>query len=295
MFETFRVHKADWLVFGAYGVFGILGLNDHGVDILHIKFAVIALVSCAAWVYNYRLLTQLEDTPASTIASTAQGYAEISGQAEEPGGTPIRSVLSDSACIWYHYEIHEGNNKVESGESSDPFVVRDASGQCIVDPEGAQVLTSRREVWSNEGRVYIECTLLPHDRIFALGEFTTLRDSIEENIDTDIGELLAEWKKNRPALLKRFDLNQDGNIDAREWELARHQARREVEARPPGIRAVDGTSMLHKPADGRPFLISNYLPEKIERGYLIWAWLHALIFFGAASGAIFSFWKIGFR
>jgi hypothetical protein len=91
---------------------------------------------------------------------------------------------------------------LESGESDDPFVIQDATGQCIVDPEGAQIFTTRRDTWTNAGHRYVECTLLPRDRIYALGEFTTVNDTAEPNLGEDIGELLAGWKKNKPELLK---------------------------------------------------------------------------------------------
>jgi hypothetical protein len=283
--DSFRFHRGNWLTSGAYFVVLLAGVADHFAFLPYV-LAAVSLISFAAWVVNYRQLRQIEDTPVSNIASAAQGYVEIAGHAEEPAGMPIRSRITDAACVWFHYEIRtDRGDLLESGDSDDPFIIRDATGQCVIDPEGARVFTSRRDAWTNGGRRYVESTLMPRDPICALGEFTTLSDTAEPDLDTDVGALLAEWKKNRPELLKRFDLDQDGTIDLREWELARRQARREVEARQRDNYVSVGTNVLRKPADGKPFLISNCVPDKIRNGYRIWTWVHILIFIGAGGGA----------
>jgi hypothetical protein len=49
---------------------------------------------------------------------------------------------------------------------------------------------------------------------------------------------------------------------------------------------TDGTHVLRCPADGRLFLLSNYLPDKLRQTYLIWGWVHIVIFIGAGGGAV---------
>jgi len=285
MSASLSVHNRNWLLCGVYFFVNFAALANHAAA-LPIALAATSLASLGAWVIHYRRLRGIADTPVSIIGSAAQGYVEISGYAEEPAGMPIRSPITDAACVWFYYEIRDDRgNLIESGDSGDPFIVRDATGQCIVDPEGAKVFTSRRDAWKHEGRRYLERTLMPRDRIYALGEFATLSATNEPNLDADIGALLADWKKNKPELLKRFDLDQSGTIDLREWELARHQARREVEARQCEVTFSAGTNLLRKPVDGKPFLISDCVPGKIRAGYAIWSWVHVLIFIGAGSVA----------
>jgi hypothetical protein len=84
--------------------------------------------------------------------------------------------------------------------------------------------------------------------------------------------------------LKRFDLDHSGAIDLKEWELARRQAVREVEAQHREIRLSAGTNVLRAPADGRLFLVSNEIPAKVRFKYSLWAWAHAVIFIVAGSG-----------
>ena len=82
------------------------------------------------------------------------------------------------------------------------------------------------------------------------------------DVDGDISKLLAGWKQDQNSLLQRFDLNRDGRIDLQEWELARRQARREVEAARLEKSMAEGTHTLRQPQDGRLFLLSNYLPDR---------------------------------
>ena len=288
----FRIHPANWLTGGLHVVILAVAAHAKSLVVWQYSLAAMALLSFAAWIGNYRRLRQIEDTPTSNIATAAQGYVEITGRAQEPGGTPIVSRLTNLPCVWYRYEVYQktSDNKwrlEDYGASDDPFVVKDATGQCVVDPEGAEVICARKETWVRDDRRYVEWLLLPQALVYALGEFATIGGAASVlDTDVDVGALLAEWKKNQPELLRRFDLNQDGSLDLKEWELARHQAKREVEAQHRDIRMSPGTNVLRKPADGRLFLISDYLPQKLERTFLLWGWAHLAIFLTAAGIAV---------
>ena len=41
---------------------------------------------------------------------------------------------------------------------------------------------------------------------------------------------------------------------------------------------------MHKPRDGRLFLISDLDPMEFARRYQLWAWFHLLVLFGSAAG-----------
>lgn len=286
-----RIHSANWLTGGVHVLIVAAAAHAETAAIWPYALGAMSVVSFAAWIGNYRRLRHIDDTPLSNIETAAQGYVEIAGRAEQPAGTPLTSKLTNLPCVWYQYETYEKQSNDEwsledSGISDEPFVIRDATGQCVVDPEGAEVVCSRKQTWTRDNYRYVERLLLPRDRIYALGDFVTVGGpNTDLNADADVGALLAEWKKEQPALLKRFDLNQDGTLDPREWELARRQARREVEARHRDIRMRDGTHMLRMPADGRLFLLSDYLPGKLRLTYLLWAWAHTAIFIGAGAAA----------
>jgi hypothetical protein len=104
----------------------------------------------------------------------------------------------------------------------------------------------------------------------------------------DIGSLLAQWKADQRRLHERFDLDRDGRISMKEWELARLQARREVRALHAEVRSrsSDGVHVLRKPGDGRLFLLANELPDRIGARYRVWSMVHLFIFLGAGSAGL---------
>jgi hypothetical protein len=161
---------------------------------------------------------------------------------------------------------------VRSGESTASFLSDADTGRCADDPEGAEVLPRETETRREGDYRYSQALIIAAERIYALGAFRTLSgDSLHLDVREDVKHLLAEWKKDMPKLLERFDLDGNGTLDLREGQLARAQARREVERNRRELRAALDTHFLSRPADGRLFLISSLPPEKIERRYLLLA------------------------
>ncbi len=118
---------------------------------------------------------------------------------------------------------------MDSGESDDSFILRDETGECVVDPEQAEIFTRHRDQWHDGDYRYTEWKLIEHDSLYVIGQFRTQGgSSLEFNTREELNALLAEWKKDMPALLKRFDLDNNGTLDMQEWMLARSAARREV-------------------------------------------------------------------
>lgn len=244
----------------------------------------------AAWAANLRRARLIDDVPTSRIASAAQGYMELQGQARQFPDHLLPARLSQTPCVWYRYQIETrdagGNWRVEEyGEADDSFLLKDDSGQCIIDPDGAEILTSRRRSWTESDHRYTEWLLLPGDALYAIGEFTTLaHPASPADLKADVGALLAHWKRDPAALRQRFDANGDGEIDLTEWEAARTAARQEVEARERARLAAGPLHLLRKPRDGRPFLLSNLEPERLGRRYRRWAFAHLAVFLAACAG-----------
>ena len=288
----FRVAGANWLTGGFHLVILVVAARADSPAAWPYALAAMSLLSFAAWIGNYRRLRHIADTPTSRVASAAQGYVELIGRAERLPADTLVSKLGHVPCAWYRYQIETRTSDdkwshAESGESDDPFLLVDETGECVIDPDGAEIITSHCKVWTSGNERYTEWLLLPRDRLYAIGAFSTTGGA-HSHLDakSDIGALLAEWKGSRPHLLRRFDLDRDGQLDLKEWELARRQARREIESRHGEIRAAEGTHWLRAPADGRLFLISNLLPDKLHRRYHAWSWVHIVIFFGAGSAAL---------
>ena len=252
---------------------------------------LMAGISLIAWISTQRRRRAITDTPTSRIASAAQGYVELNGTGKPLDFPPLLSHLTSLPCLWYRYRVEEktSDNKwrtISSGESEVSFIIDDGSGRCVVDVEGAEILTQHKETWTRGRYRNTEWKFLVSDNIYALGDFKTIGGStMELSVDKDVGALLTEWKKDQASLLKRFDLNADGSLDMDEWMLARQAARREVAKLHKEARNEADVHTMHRPANGRHYLLSNLAPEKIARRYLWWGLFHLTVFFGSL-GAI---------
>ncbi|MDR0441553.1 MAG: E3 ubiquitin ligase family protein [Candidatus Accumulibacter sp.] len=289
MILTLRKNYGQFITSGAQLLLLHVGFRQDSRTGWLVCLALIALLSLFAWASTLGRRRAIVDTPTSRIASAAQGYVELSG-AGRPPEPPLLSHLTHLPCLWYRWRVETGNGKssrtVDSGESELPFLIDDGSGQCLVDPEGAEILTRHKKSWYQGDYRCIEWKLLINDRIYALGEFRTLGGgSVDLNARHDLNEILTEWKKDRKTLLRRFDLDGDGGISEKEWGLARLAARREVAKRHREARDASDVHTLSRPRCGRHFLLSNLDPNSLARRYLWWSLFHLAAFLGAL-GAI---------
>lgn len=262
-----------------------------------ICLALTALVSLVAWTSATRRRRAIDDTPTSKVASASQGYVELKGKGKPLGGMPLLSPLTGLPCLWYRYRIERRSNDKwvyeGDGESDSSFILDDGTGQCLIDPEGAEILANRNDRWVKDNRRYTQWLLIERDPIYALGQFVT-KGSVDLRLDfaEDLKTLLAEWKKDTKTLLARFDANKDGELDMKEWELARQQAKREITAQHREQHAHAEVSIVRRPDDGRMFLISDLDPARLARRYRVWSWAHLTIFFATLGG--FAYFVRGF-
>ena len=245
-----------------------------------------ALISLFAWYSALRRLHLISGTPTSRIASAAQGYVELIGRGK-PGSPPLISKLRVLPCLWYRWKVEQRDREnkwttLDQGESSDYFVLRDDSGECVVDPTNAEIITKHHDEWFSGEYRYTEWKLIQNDYLYALGEFKTVGGSSSTLNHNDlVKQVLNEWKMDNKDLLKRFDLDNNGELGMDEWMLARQAAKREANKRLAEARAEPDTNFMLQPHDGRLYLLSNLPPEKLAGRYALWTWLHLGIFFGA--------------
>jgi hypothetical protein len=266
---------------------------------------VAALAAAAAYSFWYAFKAWaknrvIEDTPTSRVRSAAQGYVEISGLSILPPNCHNTAPLTRVPCAWWRYKIEErryaGRSRswctIQEDTSTEPFLLDDGTGQCLIDPRGAEVFPGASNVWYGPsewpevripdgtgilGRLadalltdkyrYTEYRLQAHEHVYAIGAFRSLGGAGAEDTETAAANLLHEWKKNQAALLARFDTNHDGTLSAAEWEQARAAARRQVldgraaEVRPPSV------NVLGDPMDGRAFLLAASDGETLARRF----------------------------
>lgn len=291
MFRDVRERIVDPLVLGGYLALLGIGAQVESREGWVIALALMALVAFVAWMMSFRRARAIGDTPASRIASAAQGYVELVGRGRNLPDFPVLSKLTNLPCLWYRYIVEQrtANNKwerVASGRSDESFVLEDGSGQCLVDPQHAEVVPRSKETWHQGDNRYTEWLILAHETVYVLGEFSTIDgENLALDLKHDISALLADWKRDHPGLLSRFDLDRDGQISEKEWMLARSQARRDVRKTHNELRTQPGTHLLHQPRDGRLFLISNIDPAHLSRRYTTWAWIHLVVLLGAVGAS----------
>lgn len=263
------------------------------------------------WLHIARML---EDTPTSRVRSAAQGYVELVGRSRAMAGTTNLAPLTQRPCVWWRFRIQKRAGSAsrsgrraqwqttQSGRSEQPFLLDDGTGQCIVQPVGAEVLTSETMTWYGDtpwpalppGRRspfgepeyrYYEERIYEHEQVHVLGEFRTHTGAPHANRDADITALLAEWKQDQAALKERFDTDGDGQVSLEEWERAREAARQAVIQRHLEQPVPDAMHVVGRPSDSQLFLIAAYPEKELARRYRRRAML-AFAGFGAATYAL---------
>jgi hypothetical protein len=285
MLVSLRRSYAELITSGAQLTLLFIGIHVGSHEGWLASLGLMAAISIVAWLSALKRLRAIRDTPTSRVASAAQGYVELAGRGK-PFGEPMISTLSRLPCLWHRYRIDEKNDDnewrtIDKGESTEPFLLDDGSGTCIVDPSDAEILTKYKDTWREAQFRYTEWKLINSDRLYVIGEFRTRSGAVEFDGRAELDALLAEWKQDKPALHARFDLNGDGELDMQEWMLARQAARREVAKKQREAHAQPDIHLIGQPRDGKLFLISNLAPERLSRRYLFWSWAHVVIFFGA--------------
>ncbi len=256
----------------------------------------------------------LEDTPTSRVRSAAQGYVELVGRSQALAGTTNVAPLTQRPCVWWRYRIQRRTGStsrgrasakwqtVQSGRSEQPFVLDDGTGECIVQPAGAEVLTAETTSWYGDtpwptvapGRRspfgepeyrYYEERIYEHEQVHVLGRFHTHSGTAHVSRDADVAALLAEWKQDQGALVQRFDADGDGRVSLEEWEQARAEARRAVTQRHLDQPVPAAVHSISRPDGRQLFLIAAYPQKALARRFRRRALL-AFAGFGVATYAL---------
>lgn len=294
------------------------------VSTLHFSIitAIITGLAIAGLVYAFVLLRRahvIEGTPTSKIRSAAQGYVELHGVGQLMEGLPIISPLTGIECTWYRYKvekIEEKNSRIiQSGTSDDMFLLVGDTGRCVIDPEGAVVMTKTKQVWYEHdyppmrrphqingflgrfmgGRYrYTEERMHNGETLYAIGMFMSVGGHNETfNTEDEVRALLKKWKENKPALLKHFDKNGDGEIDLQEWEEVRKTAHKKVRKDQLERSLKPPTHVMSKPKyDKRPYILSVYPQQELVKRYKIKAAGCFAGFFLAGSTVV---WMVSLR
>jgi hypothetical protein len=256
--------------------------------------AAVALLALLAWAMAWRRQRAIDSTPTSRIATAAQGWVELRGRGRPLDVNPLHSPVSGALCLWYHYQVDRRTQdnkweRVEQDRSHTSFVLDDGSGSCLVDPEGAEVITRHCQRWIQGDYRYVEWTLRPDDHLYVLGQFLTRHPAQGLDARAEVGALLAEWKRDAVGLLRRFDLDRDGRLDEREWALARRLAQGQIEQQHRALRQQPELHLVQGSPDSL-YLISNHDPQRLAARYR-WIAVAQLAVFFLALGALAWWWR----
>jgi len=283
----------------------------HAPDPFFVMCAVLTLIAFGAGYTGLRRARHIEDVPTARVRSAPQGYVELIGQARSMDGELIVAPLSKTECCWFEYRVERRGNKdwrtIESATSDGIFLLRDETGECVIDPEGAEVTSRHKQRWADDGSGwgghavharlpslgrtadlvvkvggkvleglgsgmgryrYTESVILDGDSLYAVGQFHSVGASGDGNTRRELtGAILREWKRQPETLRERFDRNRDGVVDLDEWENARAIADREAAREQAEHDRAAPLHILKKPTDGRYFLLSNLEEFDLLRRY----------------------------
>jgi len=263
----------------------ILNSSDGNFWALASVLSVIGLACGLGIFYFIRRARLIEDTPTSRIRSAPQGHVEIIGRVKYLANEAITAPLTLLPCAWYYYKIekqetvHTGKGShttwrtLEEKTSERAFVCIDETGQCLIDPRGAEVHTHGEDSWQGSSKWpaqskparqgffsmggsyrYTERRLNEHDTLYALGKFTTVDpNKAHGDISDEMRIILKLWKQDQDTLLKQFDANRDGSIDMDEWEAVRQAAQQQAyqqrlsRADKPAIHVLSKTDDFRRP------------------------------------------------
>ncbi len=276
---TLSIHAGFLLAF-------LFEFDVAGREVWQLFLFVSLLLSVYAWHFNFRRLLAIVEHPTSTIAAAAQGYVELKGRARQL--LPMRSPLTQTPCVWFRYWVYvkDHQNVWRLGDylsSEQPFELEDLTGRCVVDPTNAEIMMAERHSKTQHDHRYIELLIRDGKPIYVLGELETITaQSAAQQLNRQVSELMADWKKAPERLRQRFDFNGDGEIDMEEWAHAREVAAQEVLVSN-GLANQQEQHKIRAPRDRRLFLISAVSPEQLRHRYQCWVGLHLALAAVAAS------------
>lgn len=170
---------------------------------LVLLLTVLSLVCLYLGVMFLRRGLALTATATSYIRSAAQGYVVFEGEGSPLPGRSINAPFSGKPCLWWSTQVESllgpvGNDRLAPNPdafnkhfSTELFLFKDGTGECLVDPTEAEIHTRTQDVWygnscevsslhqarrsrePNDDFRFVEERIEPHERIVARGYFRT--------------------------------------------------------------------------------------------------------------------------
>lgn len=106
--------------------------------------AALGFLALAAGLDGFIDAREISGRRTSQIASATPGYVELKGTLQYvTSGASVIGPLSKAEAVWYEQQYNSGGKKARTQytRSAQPFVLRDATGDVVIDPDGISVQT----------------------------------------------------------------------------------------------------------------------------------------------------------
>ncbi|HPE59060.1 MAG TPA: hypothetical protein PLB10_01880 [Thiolinea sp.] len=215
---------------------------------------------------HYRRYRLIEDTPTTRLSSGAQGYVELQGQV----------CTVDVARYQGHPDLPV--NVWSAGLSEEQsFYLDDGKGRCLLYPGAAEMIVRPADT-----HLYWLPAIYPGQTLYVLGEMRTVNSTTGHaaGLRERTARILARWKTRPDVLLEGYDADGNGVLDQDEWQAVRTQAKTLARQEWQQQAQAAATHVIDRSRDGRLFLITNMLPDKLALRFRIAAWVHGLAWIG---------------
>lgn len=282
-----------------------LNLSQGEFWLYFVVLSVIGLLSFYRMSRAFSFARLIENIPTAKVRSAAQGYIELVGQARLMDGPLIVSPLSGKHCLWFRYVIEEETSSYSRGirrsrwhvvkkqTSEELFLLQDETGQCVIDPDDADVTTNNKRRWTDRQcyptRRYTEELITEREPLYAMGFFKTVAEVDQHTIRQQVADLLRTWKKDPQLMLQKYDTNADGEISVQEWQQASQDAHDEVQHKNrEQSRSMPLSVMKKSPYQDQPYILSTESEAKLIRHYKTRAAIGFAVFFSLGGLVIWA-------
>ena len=191
----------------ANGAF-VRGFSELQVVAIVFAVALIGMLSLASGISGLVAIREMNSIPASTIANAEPGYVKLTGTLHLPASaSPVIGPQSNAPSVWYEIARKSGmkGSTTMYERSSQAFVLRDSTGDVVVEPKDMHVRTRHRvakfgsaSAVGASGSKVTEETLREGDSAYALGELSVASASGD-------GRRLRAAENGRRLLVSNLD------------------------------------------------------------------------------------------
>lgn len=289
--HTLRWHAAEWLTGGLHLFVMSVSVQLKSPGIWPYSLAIMTSLCFFGWISAYRRYRTAEDLPTSKIASAAQGYVELHGRAAQAFGKDTRAPFSGKSCCWFRYLVERkeggGNWQIsDMGESTAEFLLIDSTGNCVINPIGAEVLPVDHQIWTNDDQRLSEWRIPERCELYVIGNLSTTAPPRRIFSATTGLRVLHSYQGKLARLVSSKKKFPDANKSVAS-EIPKSRLGKSISHPSHGETGM-WLNRLTKPEDGRIFLIAGSHPSKIARRFLVISWLHlgGVFAFGGGSLAL---------